>query len=358
VKSHLDRHGITEFKSLSEVIAFQKGYKASRQLIIANSELAIKNEKSTIISDNFQLKISIESKKEAVKKELEQELEYLKFQLQSLTSLKPKNAWRKIINYFKVLFIKNTIHRYELTIPSRVLQSVLEPMDEYVRNENRYTYIVSRFQDAVLDNCFLELKALERKKAIIDEVGHSIAGAIGEQKVVRELENLTDDYVLINDFRMGFSPPIYNRNENDNIRSIQVDHVLIGPSGVFLIETKNWSEESLYSVNMRSPISQIKRTSFALFMVLNNNTESHGLNDHHWGKKKIALKNLVVFMNQKPWAEFQFVKVLTLKQLLNYIKYFPPIYTRSETADIADELISLSRSWEREHIAYHNTVFV
>jgi hypothetical protein len=357
VKSYLDRHCITEFNSLHEVIAFQNGYEAFRQHIISNSELAIKNEKSTIISDNFQLKKSIESKKKAVKNDLYAQLDYLNSQLQTLSASNPQHAWEKIVKFFRTLFIKHTIHRYKLTISSRVLQSVRAPMETYIRNENRYTYIVSRFQDAVLDNCFLELKALERKKAIIDEVNNSIYGAIGEQKVVKELKNLSDDYILINDFRMGFSPPIYNRNENDFIKSIQVDHLLVGPSGVFIIETKNWSEQSLYSVNLRSPISQVKRTSFALFMVLNNNVSSMTLNHHHWGMRKIAIKNLVVFINQKPRAQFQYVKVLTLNQLLGYIKYFPPIYTRSETAGIADELLSLSRSWKREHIAYHNTVF-
>jgi hypothetical protein len=95
---------------------------------------------------------------------------------------------------------------------------------------------------------------------------------------------------------------------------------------------------------LRSPVSQLKRTNFALFTLLNINAENLGLTLHHWGKKKIALKNLLVLIKQKPMEEFQFVKVLTLSELLSYIKYFPPVFTRNEVEGIANELISLSRS--------------
>ncbi len=343
VKSHLHRHNITEFKSLNEVMLFQKRYAALRQNIISNSEVAIENEKYNILSENLHLKNSIELTKAAVKKELLEQIEYLKARLQILSSLNLQNTWWKIINYFRIVFLKKKIHSYELSLPSKILQSIHQMMITYQKNEDRYNFITTRFQDAVIDNCSAALKTLERKKTLIDEVNNSIYGAIGEHKVVKVLENLSDEYVLINDFCLSFSPPIYNRNENDYIKSIQVDHLLIAPSGVFLIETKNWSEQSLNSLNMRSPVSQLKRTSFALFTVLNKKTKGLNLNQHHWGEKKIALKNLLVLINQKPLEEFQYVKVLTLSQLLNYIKYFPPIYTRRETESIANELISLSR---------------
>lgn len=56
IKSHLYQHNITEFKSLNEVIGFQRGFVASRQQIILNAEIAIENEKSNLISENLQLK--------------------------------------------------------------------------------------------------------------------------------------------------------------------------------------------------------------------------------------------------------------------------------------------------------------
>ncbi|MFX7621219.1 hypothetical protein ABTJ52_23125, partial [Acinetobacter baumannii] len=74
--------------------------------------------------------------------------------------------------------------------------------------------------------CLTPLKELERKKTLIDEINTSIYGAFGEQKVVKELKQLSDEYFLINDFNLFFPTPIYNRNENDYIKSIQIDHIL------------------------------------------------------------------------------------------------------------------------------------
>src|SRR5690606_9508979 len=120
---------------------------------------------------------------------------------------------------------------------------------------------------------------------IIDEVNSFIYGAIGEQKVVKVLESLSDDYVLINDFCLSFKPPIYNRAENDYIQSIQVYHLFIGPSGIFLIATKNLSERSINDLSLRSPVCQLRTTNFALFRVLNQSSSNLGLEHHHWGKK-------------------------------------------------------------------------
>ena len=130
----------------------------------------------------------------------------------------------------------------------------------------------------VNESCLVPLKDLERKKSIIDEVNTSIYGALGEQKVVKELEKLSDEYFLINDFCLSFPKPIYNRRENDYIKSIQIDHILVTLSGVFLIETKNWSEKSLNNPGLRSPVQQIKRTSFVLFKILNEGITNYRLN--------------------------------------------------------------------------------
>ena len=167
---------------------------------------------------------------------------------------------------------------------------------------------------------------------------------MGEHKVVKELANLSDENILINDFTLSFHPAIYNRQENDYIKSIQIDHLLVTPSGVFIIETKNWSEKSLASLDLRSPIQQIKRTSFALFNILTGDISKCRINlkRHHWGDRKILIKNVIVMTNSKPNEEFQYVKVLTVNELLNYVKYFKPIFTSSETEAIASYLLKLS----------------
>ncbi|HNC31678.1 MAG TPA: nuclease-related domain-containing protein, partial [Cyclobacteriaceae bacterium] len=129
----------------------------------------------------------------------------------------------------------------------------------------------------------------------------------------------------------------YFKQQDTRIRSIQIDHILISPAGVFLIETKNWSKESLQNLNLRSPVEQILRTSFALYILLHR-TPGFKLR-HRWGERKIAIKNLIVLINHKPREEFQHVKVLTLNELVRHVTYFQPSLSREETREIAEYLV-------------------
>ena len=61
--------------------------------------------------------------------------------------------------------------------------------------------------------------------------------------------------------------------ENHKIFSVQIDHLLICQSGVFLLETKNWSKRSIKNLDLRSPVEQILRTSYALFVLLNSKSK-------------------------------------------------------------------------------------
>lgn len=47
-------------------------------------------------------------------------------------------------------------------------------------------------------------------------------------------------------------------------------------------------------------------------------------------------------INTKPKEEFQYVKVLTLNELLGYINYFKPIFSINETQRITDFLLSIN----------------
>lgn len=63
---------------------------------------------------------------------------------------------------------------------------------------------------------------------------------------------------------------------------------------------------------------------------------------HHWGDKKISIRNLIVLTNRKPNEEFQYVKILTVNELLGYVNYFKPIFSTNETQRIADFLLRIN----------------
>jgi len=295
LKSHLEESNIYDFKSLKEVIDFQNSYAISRQQLISHHKNLIEEEKKILNVELIDLDTAIETQKRQTEQLLTDEIDKLK-------------------NLYNVYSSQNTIN---------IFQKITHNLRLW--NYNR------------------KIKS-ERKKAVIDNLNSFIYGALGEQMIVKALEDLSDEYFLINDFSVSFAPAIYNRQDNDYIKSVQIDHILVGPSGIFLIETKNWSEKSLENMSLRSPVQQIRRTSFVLFKLLNNEMSNYHLrlDRHHWGDKKISIKNLIVMTNTKPQEEFQFVKVLTLNELLGYINYFKPTFSINETQRIADFILKIN----------------
>lgn len=344
IKSHLDSNNIHDFKSLKEVIDFQSSFTTSRQQLISHHKNLIEQEKNMLNLDLQHLDTAIVEQRQQSERILTNEIDNLKQQIDILTSNPSSNFFQKLSKNFRHWNYKRKIKLKEQSFDSDVKKAISNLLENYKVKNNRYQFITSNFDEAVRLILQAPLSELERKKATIDELNSFIYGALGEQKVVKTLEALSDEYFLINDFSVSFSPAIYNRKENDYIKSVQIDHILIGPSGIFLIETKNWSEKSLENLNLRSPVQQIKRTSFILFKLLNNEMSNYHLrlDKHHWGTKKISIRNLIVLTNTKPKEEFQFVKILTINELLGYVNYFKPTFSINETQRIADFIIRIN----------------
>jgi hypothetical protein len=344
LKSRLEENNIYDFKSLKEVIDFQSSFAISRQQLIFKHKNLIEEEKNLLSEELKNLDTAIETQRQQTVQILTDEIHNLKQQLNISINNIPTNLFQKIIKDLKYWNCKRKIKLKEKKFDSYVKTTIKHLIDKHQEKSNRYHFITSNPDKAVQQSVYHPLSQLERKKAIIDNLNSFIYGVLGEQKVVKVLETLSDEYFLINDFTVSFSPAIYNRQENEYIKSVQIDHILVAPSGIFLIETKNWSEKSMENLSLRSPVQQIKRTSFVIFKLLNNEMSNNHLHldRHHWGDKKISIKNLIVMTNKKPQEEFQYVKVLTLNELLGYVNYFKPTFSTIETQRIADFILSVN----------------
>jgi hypothetical protein len=211
-----------------------------------------------------------------------------------------------------------------------------------IQKKKRLEYLSQNFENAVCASFKYEIDELDRKKTVIDNLKSFIYGAQGEQKVVNELKKLSDEHVLINDFCYSFYPNIYNKSEDFYVKSMQIDHLLIAPSGIFIIETKNWSDNSLNNSRLFSPVQQIKRANFGIYNLLRE--KSFNLKKHHWGETNIPIRNIIVLINNKPIEDFKHVKVLTLSELNGYINYFKPVYSIEEIQKIANYFLK-----QKEH---------
>lgn len=352
VLRELHKKRIRDFKSLNDITEFQNSYILFRQRIILNHQELLEQEKSSLELALRLLPSQIEDQKVRKEQNLNADILSLKHKIQSLRdeiqslsaevgSLKVKNL--KIKKYL-VLTTACARRWYKETFFDIIISNSAARLSWQLKKKvKRYKNITSNYDKVLTKSYKSEIKKLESKKAALDELQPFILGAIGEERVVNCLVCLPDEYSLINDFRVRFSNPI-SSNNIEKVKSIQADHILIGPSGVFLIETKNWSRDSVQNPNLRSPIIQVRRTNYALYKMLHNKVPGYKLkmDKHHWGDKKIPLRSLVVMINSKPTGEFLFVKVLTLSELLSYIRCFQPVLSPAETNKITEFLLKKS----------------
>jgi len=77
-------------------------------------------------------------------------------------------------------------------------------------------------EEEIQKRCGHELNELDHAKEVVDQLALLIPGAIGENKVVSALKDLSDENTLINDYSLSFKRPIHRKSEGDRIFSIQL----------------------------------------------------------------------------------------------------------------------------------------
>jgi hypothetical protein len=158
-------------------------------------------------------------------------------------------------------------------------------------------------------------------------------GWTGEKQVAKLLTSkLNDDYYLLNDLYLG--------NDGGDI-----DHIILGPNGVFVLETKNWSGniscngDEWHRFGKRnfsgSPSRQVKRNAAKIKQIIDGNQDLR-----HLG---IQLEAIVVLTNNHASIHLTnpTVPVLKLSQLINHITSFrnPQSYSREQLEVIGKEIV-------------------
>jgi hypothetical protein len=131
----------------------------------------------------------------------------------------------------------------------------------------------------------------------------------GEKQVAKLLSSkLSDDYILIND--------LYLHNGD-------IDHIVLGPSGIFVLETKNWNGDITCNgdewqrVGKRnfkgSPSRQVKRNAAKIKHIIDSSQAFRSLG--------VWVEGIVVFTNNHATLHLNnpTVFILKLPQLPNYI---------------------------------------
>jgi hypothetical protein len=204
--------------------------------------------------------------------------------------------------------------------------------------KRKLNYYTNNFEIVISEKSQPFINKIEYTISVLNNLSPLIYGCVGEIKAINLFKNLPEQYYVINDFRERFNPPIYNRNENDKIFSIQLDHIIIGPTGVYLIETKYWNQKSIENNQLFSPVKQLKRGSYALFIIINDCVKNKKLFSNNWGTIKISVFSILLMMNAITNEQFQYVKVLNESNLVNYIIKRPIIFNEDQIKYIVNQL--------------------
>jgi hypothetical protein len=137
---------------------------------------------------------------------------------------------------------------------------------------------IPQMEESMVGTLFLVLAAILAIAANYSRIRIQsfLKGAKGEELVARELGFLSDEYTVFHDITI--------RLPRTAGGSANLDHIVVGPNGVFAIETKNWSDsvtisngELLYAGQKptRPPLEQVKTAANALreFLRLETNLD-------------------------------------------------------------------------------------
>jgi len=338
IKAKLRQQGITRFNSISDINNFIRDYKVVKTEIYNQTEHALDLEINDLKSNLMHLQNAYEGSKTSNSVKLDTKIHNLQNKYINLSNKAQNSVLSKIMLMPRLWVIKYRKCRLEKNFEKIISSLIRQEKNDLASEKNKLQHYLDNKENIILERNKNDVTNLDFTKQVVDELYSLIAGAIGENLVVKELSKLSDKYVLFNDYSQEFSPPIYNKKEKDRIFSIQIDHVLIANSGIFILETKNWSKSSIKNLDLRSPVKQVMRTSYALFVVLNSDSEHNEIDlaNHHWGNKQIPIRNVIVMIHEKPKESFKYVKVKTLAELNSYITYFDPIFSDEEVKRISE----------------------
>jgi len=341
---------IKEFTNVKSILDYKKNWKS-------DVENKFNSFRDTFIKSNEDLKDQISKNQKKYDQSIEEQqkryndkLERLERKAQEYKEYSGGRLFstiKKVQLYFcnrRISYLKKHYIDY-IYAPYSSLKSLIKS------KENKLNYNRSNYNDILNDKKEAIERNAKRILTSIDKCKNELSGAIGEEKAIKELEKLSGDYIVINDFKLKFNRPIIHSKENDKIYSIQVDHLVIGPNAVYLIETKNWSKNSVKNRDLYSPVKQMQRHNYAIFVILNRAISNRDikLSRHHWGDKKINVKNILLMIGAKTSQEFQFVKMLTLSQLNKHICYFDDCFSRSDVLEIQSYLMNFQDNLNHEY---------
>jgi len=187
-------------------------------------------------------------------------------------------------------------------------------------------------EDKGLGNKFSRWRKKRKINKIEDNIDSPLhKGAKGEIQVLDKLSELSDDYHVMCGVEMDLGHYI-TYNFSRNLRSAQMDFIVVSKRGVILIEAKNWSSRYINEHSGLSPHEQVDRAGRVLWIKLKSS----------WFSPKNPRVNNVLLSTQANMEYDRRYRFVNVKDL-NNINYF--IQSREEQFSDKEVKRLVKRIW-------------
>jgi hypothetical protein len=167
-------------------------------------------------------------------------------------------------------------------------------------------------REAIIAN---HLLSLYREKDVLDSVTREyrseLKGYYGELLVMDSLKQLSDDNYVISDVRITRESG--HRFDGRMLKSARVDHIVVGPKGVYCIETKHWNSLKNKDTDKPSPGEQARRSSHLLYKYLK----------YIRGLTGVKVMGVVLYTNTAIRGKEDFVRFMRNDEFLAYLDARP-----------------------------------
>lgn len=154
---------------------------------------------------------------------------------------------------------------------------------------------------------------------------------LSENTVLRELYRLSSTYQIFNDVCLKLNRPVKYRVTQKMIKFCQIDYVVVGPTGIFIIEAKEWSERTLKEKDI-FPLMEADKAGLIFYIKT--------VNKFH---RKFPMYNICVRLRKSPKVKYGYVYHLTIKELYWFIMRREGAIPKKKIMNIARWLNKVSK---------------
>ena len=183
-------------------------------------------------------------------------------QIERDLSIHRSASWLK--RYTVLLLPMAKLHRRKKALYSKKEQITSTLHQDLARRQQQHDYmcqnrplVVAKRLEQIADQC-----------ACVDQVLHSpqLAGARAEVDVLACLKNLPDMYYVHGNLNLRAHRKI--RFAGEYLQSAQIDYLVVGPTGVFVVEVKCWGRQHIARNEYHDPYEQVGRHSYLCYDLL------------------------------------------------------------------------------------------